>query len=351
MLRVRPHALESVADAQRLVQLAIEVELSTLPPYLYALTTVAPGSNQPAVTRLASIIREEMIHMALACNLMNALGGTPLVADAKAITTYPGPLPGGIGDEHGQAFIVHLLPFSPAAIEQGMQIEEPEGGPIVFPERAAQRAALAEATPTFTTIGQLYHLLDAYLAGLPPDAWHRDRPQLTDDQFLAGELFAIATYDDAHRAITRIVSQGEGSAESPLDFEHELAHYYRFAELHQDQVLTRSDQPPGFAWGPSLGVDWTAVLPAIADPATHDFSGDPKAQAAQDACDAAFTRMMTALQGAAVGTTGGLGLAVRAMFDLRTAARVALSTPLAGSDRVAGPAFRYRPELLTGRTP
>ena len=53
MLRVRPQALETVADAQRLIQLAIEVELSTLRPYLYALTTIAPGSNQAAAARLS----------------------------------------------------------------------------------------------------------------------------------------------------------------------------------------------------------------------------------------------------------------------------------------------------------
>jgi hypothetical protein len=38
-----------------------------------------------------------------------------------------------------------------------------------------------------------------------------------------------------------------------------------------------------------------------------------------------------------------LGVAVRAMFDLRLAAQVALRTPLADGTSVSGPAFVYIP--------
>jgi len=45
------------------------------------------------------------------------------------------------------------------------------------------------------------------------------------------------------------------------------------------------------------------------------------------------------------GETGRLGNAVRAMFDLRVAARHAMTVPLAVPTQVAGPSFRYRPGL------
>jgi hypothetical protein len=142
------------------------------------------------------------------------------------------------------------------------------------------------------------------------------------------------------------VSEGEGSKESPLTFEGEVSHYYRFGEIYYDQVLTKAANPKGYAWTGKLGVDWSAVYPAIADPGSHDFSREPpEARAAQNACDRAFTRLVQELQRAVAGETGRLGNAVRAMFDLRVAARQALTVPLAVPTLVAGPSFRYRPGL------
>lgn len=343
MLRLKVERLQTVDDAKRLLQLAMQVELTTLPPYLYAQLTIAPGTNQPARERVRSVALEEMIHMCLVCNILNALGGAPLIADAKVAPGYPGAMPGGIGSADGKPFIVRLLPFSRDAMKQGMDIEEPEDGPIEPPLRASP-----DDEPASTTIGAFYHQLDAYLATLPASAWTAGRNQLTDDQFFAGELFPVNGYPDAHKAIERIVSQGEGSHKDPLDFEQELAHFYRFEEIYLDRVLTSADNEVGYVWGEPLGVSWAAVLPAIPDPGLHDFSQDPPARAAQEACDLAYTSMLIELQRAVNGEAGRLGNAVRAMFDLRQASIRALTIPLAGTAQVAGPAFRFRPELLEG---
>ncbi|HEY6815073.1 MAG TPA: ferritin-like domain-containing protein, partial [Croceibacterium sp.] len=236
--------------------------------------------------------------------------------------------------------ILHLLPFSQAAMQQGMAIEEPSE-PIDPP-------VLEAAVAPGVTIGEYYERLDAALAALPASAWTANRNQITDDQFFAGQLFAVNNYVDAHRAIGEIVSEGEGTPVSPnnpgspLDFENDLAHYYRFWEIERNQLLVKDPNPVGYAWGGPLGVDWQAVYPAIADPETHDFSIDPPAaQQAQAACNAAFTAMVDALTTAFSGNPAGLGIAVRAMFDLRMAAIAALKTPLADGTSVAGPAFLY----------
>lgn len=329
----------TLADVQAALQKAIQLEFATLPPYLYAYFTLRQGTNEPARSRLIAIIREEMTHMALACNVLNAIGGSPLVADASVVPTYPGPLPFDIGDTNGMQFLVSLLPFSPEAIAQGSHIEEPEH-PIEFPE---ERLLVA-----FQTIGQFYAALDKALGQLPADAWHDPpRNQLTDHPFFAGELFPVAGYPEASRAIDRIVSEGEGTTESPLDFEGEVAHYYRFEEIRRNQVLQKDTSvPEGYSWDGPLGIDWDAVVPAIGDPGQHDFSGDPGAQAAQDVCDRAFTVMLQELQRAVNGELGRLGNAVRAMFELTMAARAALGVLLKDSDKAAGPAFRFRPELV-----
>lgn len=333
MIRMLWSEPESIADVKALVQNAINLEFATLPPYLYAYFSILPDSNAPAAQRLHSIILEEMIHMCLACNIMNAIGGTP----AMVPPSYPGPLPGDVGG----SLIVHLLPFSQAAMQQGMAIEEPSD-----PVQPLAKGML-ETTPTIT-IGEYYARLDAALKALPASAWTPNRNQLDDAQFFQGQIFAVNNYDDAHRAITNIVSEGEGTpvtpgnSGSPLDFENDLAHYYRFWEIERNQLLEKADNPVGYAWGGPLGVDWSAVYPAIPDPENHDFSNDPPAaQAAQSACNTAYTQMINALGSAFEGKTGALGVAVRAMFDLRMAAYAALNTPLANGSSVSGPAFKY----------
>jgi hypothetical protein len=319
-------------DPIALLQMAIALEFSTLPPYLYALYSLRPGTNAAAASRIKSVAMQEMIHMCLACNIINALGTDPVLTAPK----YPGPLPGGIGSD----LTVHLLPLSKDAMAQAMAIEEPEDGAIDFPHEAALLAGEQE----FMTIGQFYRYLDALLAKLPESKWSKGRNQIDDRQFLAGQLFAVNSYADAQQAIQDIVSEGEGTTKTPLDFQGELAHYYRFGEVFYDQVLTKANNPQGYAWTGTLGVDWNAVYPAIPDPGTHDFAKDPPAaRAAQDGCDEAYTRLVQELQKAVTGDSGRLGNAVRAMFELRVAARHAMTVPLADPAKVAGPSFRYRP--------
>jgi len=335
-LHVKP--IKTLDDALDLLQMAVELEFSTLPPYLYALYSIKPGTNSEASSRIRSVAMEEMAHMCLACNILNALGRNPELKAPK----YPGPLPGGITGGGKKALTIHLYPFSKEAMAQAMSIEEPEDGPIDIPHEVV----MAAAEPTFMTIGQFYHHLDGFLKQLPDSRWKANHNQLDASQFLQGQIFAVNNYNDAHLAIQNIVSEGEGTKDTPLDFQGEVSHYYRFGELFYDQLLTKADNPKGYVWGRKLGVDWNGVYPAIADPEDHDFSGDPaQARAAQDRCDEAFTRLVQELQRAVTGETGRLGNAVRAMFDLRVAARHAMTVPLAVPTQVAGPSFRYRPGL------
>ncbi|HYI47621.1 MAG TPA: ferritin-like protein [Allosphingosinicella sp.] len=335
MIRLELKPLKTVEDARSMLETAIGLEFGTLPPYLYAMFSIPPGKNVAAANLIKSVLMQEMIHMCLACNIMNALGGTVKLVPPK----YPGPLPGDIGPIGKDALVIHLYRLSKEGMKQGMDIEQPETIPN-FPVLKA-----APGVPATGTIGQFYQRLDDFLATLPPGVWKKGRNQITDNQFFTGQLFAVNDYADAHRAIEEIVSEGEGAKDEPLDFQQELAHYYRFGEVYHDRVLTKIAKPPGYQWGPAkLGVIWKDVFPAIPDPGTHDFSKDSAAaRAAQAACNAAYTRMVDALQQAVTGTKGALGNAVRAMFDLRLATQVALRTPLADGVSVAGPAFLYTP--------
>ena len=326
----------SIEEAMGQLQVAIGVEFGTLPPYLYAMFSIPPEENVASAQLIKSVLMQEMVHMCLASNILNAIGGNPVLTPP----TYPGQLPGHIGPD-GTALVVSLLPFSQAAMQQGMSIEQPE----TKPNLPVVDLALAEAAPAAVTIGQFYDALDAFLATLNPRAWKTNRNQIDDSQFFSGQLFAVNGYADAHRAISIIVSEGEGTGDNPLDFADEVAHYYRFGEIFNNKVLTKIPEDPGYQWGPEpLGVDWSQVFPAITDPQKHDFSGDPPAaRAAQAACNRAYTQMVDALRGAITGRPAQLGVAVRAMFDLRMATQVALRSPLADGTSVSGPAFVYIP--------
>jgi hypothetical protein len=335
VIRLQLNKLATIGDAQALLQTAIGVELGTLPPYLYSLYSIRPGTNAEAARRIKSIAQQEMIHLCLGCNILNALGGTP----ALNPQSYPGPLPGDIGPD-GTPLTIHLYPFSREAMHQGMKIEEPEAPPD-FPVHAR---AFTDVSSKAVTIGQFYAALDRLLATLPASAWTPHRNQIIDDQFFPGQLFEVNGYADAHVAIDEIVSEGEGVKNDPLDFEEDLAHYYRFGEIYHEKVLTLApEEPLRYTWGPErLPVDWSGAYPAITDPGKIDFSKEPPAaRAAQDACNAAFAAMVDALQRAVTGVPGALGQAVRCMFELRTAALKAFTVPLADGKQVAGPAFIY----------
>lgn len=338
MIFLRAARLDSVEDAWAALQQAIGIEFATLPPYLYAKFSIRPGTNVGAADNLGEIVGQEMIHFCLGCNILNALGGNPRLKPP----VYPGTIPGDIGPPGGKPLPVSLLPFSKEAMDQGMAIERP-----VDPPDFPVMGLVAGAPTGAQTIGQFYGKLDAFLKGLKASAWKAGRNQIDDNQFFAGQLFAVNNYDDAHRAIGEIVSEGEGAANDPLDFQGEVAHYYRFGEIRKEKVLTKADNPLGYTWGPAkFAVDWTTatgVYPAIKDPGSHDFSKDPPAaRAAQAACNLAYSRLVDALQRAVTGEAAQLGVAVRAMFDLRTAAMTALATPLADGKSVAGPSFLYK---------
>jgi hypothetical protein len=339
MIRLQLPRLQSLEDAQATLQTAIGVEFGTLPPYLYALYSVRHGTNARAYQLIGSVALQEMVHMCLACNMLNALGGSPMLHPQ----TYPGPLPGDIGPD-GTPVTLHLYPFSSEAMAQAMAIEQPENPPD-FPIET-----LAAATPKAVTIGQFYRALDHCLANLSANSWVTGRNQISDNQFFTGQIFPVNNYADAHKAIGEIVSEGEGSTmgtqDDPLDFYGEVAHYYRFGEIYHDRLLTKADNPEGYTWGPhQLGVDWTGDYPAISDPGTHGFSQEPpEAQLAQKACNSAYSAMIDALRRAIAGRDGALGEAVQHMFELRIAALNAFSVPLADRSKVAGPAFDYTPE-------
>ena len=223
------------------LQQAIELEHATLPTYLYALYSLKPGTNERIARLVLSVIMEEMLHMALACNILNAVGGHPKINKADFIPTYPGPLPGGVESD----LQVPLSPFSLSLIEcVFMVIEEPED-PLRFPVKLA-----AEAQPQLT-IGHFYERIKQAIVDLSKteNIFTGDRSYQLTHGFPSSELIAVYDVATASTAIDTIVEQGEGTHTSPLDPQHQPAHYYRYAEiLYGKTLVPNTTPPPDFAY-------------------------------------------------------------------------------------------------------
>src|SRR5215212_9757329 len=113
----RVASLESLREH---LQWAIELEHFTIPPYLCALYSLDPDRNPDAVEVVVSVLVEEMLHLTLAANLLNAVGGRPEIDTPRMLLPYPRCLPHSDG-----SFEVPLARFSPESLEVFLKIELP----------------------------------------------------------------------------------------------------------------------------------------------------------------------------------------------------------------------------------
>jgi hypothetical protein len=218
------------------LQSAVQVELTTIPPYLaacWSIRDIKATQSALAARLISEIFQDEMLHMGLACNMLSALGRDPEIASAVVVPIYPGPLPGGIHP----GLCVTPTRLSDASLQKFMVIEYPENGPIALFWSAGQ---------TYATIGEFY--TDVRTAFDNPKVKLPDpfdtKKQLVSDQ--AG-LTIIQNKKEAQAAIDLITHQGEGTCQSPYKdgssvSEDNLAHYYKFAKLfHKHQIRKNPD--------------------------------------------------------------------------------------------------------------
>jgi hypothetical protein len=214
MIRLQRAVVNAVQAAQDRVELyiwlqkAVELEHSTIPPYLTAMYSLKPGTNDDVGRLIRSIVIEEILHLTIAGNILIAIGGRPAINTPDFIPTYPGPLPMSIG---GADFIVGIEAFSKPLVENVfMRIEEPED-PI-----PVKTLALAEAVPDFATIGEFYEALKAKLAEFGDGIFTVGPDQQVLRWFPGAELFPIVDVASASRGIDIIVDQGEGTKTDPF---------------------------------------------------------------------------------------------------------------------------------------
>src|SRR4051794_25803185 len=216
-----PAEKRDLAWVQESLRAAVQLELSTIAPYLYAAWSIDPGPGKDpssCADTIKEIAQEEMLHLGVAANLLVAVGGRPDFV--RAAQQYPTQLPMHVH----QGLIVGLAPLSQEVLTRTfMVIEEPvthlfdddlfapSGDRLIGQFYAAVLAALVDLAPPFSTARQV-DLGGLGIAGAKP--------------------FRVASVEDARDAIDLITRQGEGTATGPFEGAdpQELAHFYQFAE-------------------------------------------------------------------------------------------------------------------------
>jgi len=318
-----PAARRDLAWLQRSLQVAVELELATIPPYLCGAWSCSDSSDIPLVIR--AIARQEMLHVGLAANLLTTIGGTPAIT--AHVPTYPGPFPGGVPAD----LSLYLGGLTKRYIaDVYLRIESPDAGPITPPP------------PPGPTLGRFY---DAVAA-----AFTQVNPTITGERQLTAaigsdQLFAIADTADVTRAIGIVKEQGEGTATAPDPTSFAgPAHYYQFAEMYHGAKLVQGDDGTWkFAGDP---VPFPATFPMAQVPAGGWPHPAPKVAALLKRFDDAYTDMLDNLQSAwQNGDDAALNQAEIAMFDLAQPAGDLMQLPLPGRGGARGnygPQFRYR---------
>lgn len=301
-----------------MIRSAVAAEFTTLPAYLAMYWSIKPASDggsdygQLARTSIMTVIQEEMLHMALASNLLNALGGTPVITVAPYLPVYPCNLLRTSRQPTGFGTAVDLMPLSSAAIDMATAIELPEwdsSGP---------------------TLGQFY---DQIVALLPADdaAYGGGRQVAPWNNPGPGRVHEVATRESALQAVHEIVHQGEGRDQKTHDDgNHELAHYWRFEEVG--------------GWITNGWIDpATDVYPVVPSPSSAKAKYSPAQQAANDHFNRAYSRMIDALEATLSGATPNVyPVAAASMRELYLLAdRLRLTGPVPGTQLVPGPTFEY----------
>jgi hypothetical protein len=333
--------LDTPEGLRTALQNAIELEHATIPTYLYAMFSINPSNttNSSIHDLIFSIVIEEMLHMGLACNILNAIGGSPAIDTPGFIPTYPGPLPGSV--EEG--LIVPLAPFSYDLVQNVfMVIEEPED-PQNFPVKTDADAL----TPPNITIGEFYDAIKAALFSADPSIWVTDHSKQVTLSWMP-LLTEVTDANSAAAAIDLIVGQGEGTSIDPMEpgSSDEPAHYYRFEEIVKGYKLVADPNSPlGYSYsGQAIPFDSAGVFNAMENPKLDDFL--PETTPAWMSCNTfntTYTSLLKCLHTTFNGSPSNLADAINMMPDLTKQAGVVMSIRRPDGT-TAGPSFEYQPD-------
>jgi len=258
---------------------ACEIEHGLMCEYLYAQFSLKRGTDEgltPAQlvrvqaweAAMISVIKQEMLHLALATNVLTAIGAAPHF-ERPNFPILSHWYPPGVQ--------IALVPFGERALRHFIYLERPEAMAL---DDAAGFAADQHAQPLtvddaglvavpeeWQTVGHLYRGIEAGLANLcaryGEDAVFigPTQAQAVTDIFEWPELIAVTDRASAGRAIETIVEQGEGARGDWI-----RSHFGTFVGILEDLLAEQAADP---AFNPARPVEPAFVrLPPDVDAGT-----------------------------------------------------------------------------------
>ncbi|MGO4291258.1 ferritin-like domain-containing protein [Chitinophaga sp. RAB17] len=346
------------------LQIALELEHSTIPPYLCALYSIKPGTNLMPVEIIKSVVLEEMLHMIMVANLINAVGGKPEIGakekgkDRQFVPNYPTCLPGNVDP----SLTVSLDSFSKKTIQTFWRIEHPSSDHQLPTEFSA---------PEYGSIGEFYEALLKNMIALESAAkakggsiFHKDHGrQVKAEHYYGagGKLFSVENLEDAIKVIEEIVGQGEGTLGSIFSTPYregdpkylifgpnveEYAHYFRFKEVFYERFYAVDDSAhrdspnKGLPTGERFDVDWDAVCKMKPNPRLADYKDMPQVYEKAKAFSYTYSALLNNINEACNGKPEVLGQGIPLMFQLKYQAVELMNIPI-GNGLMAGPTFEY----------
>ena len=283
---------------------ACEIEHGLMCEYLYAQFSLKRGTDEgltPAQlvrvqaweTAMISVIKQEMSHLALATNVLTAIGAAPHF-ERPNFPILSRWYPTGVQ--------IALVPFGEQALRHFIYLERPEGMALddaagFAPGRHAQPltvggAGLVGVPQEWQTVGHLYRGIEAGLANLcaryGEDAVFIGpaRAQAVTDIFEWPELVAVTDLASANHAIETIVEQGEGARGDWI-----RSHFGTFVGILEDLLAMQAADP---AFNPARPVEPAFVrLPPDVEAGT--VIGDPTTAQVADLANGLYETVLQVL--------------------------------------------------------
>lgn len=341
--RLRSHVahvpLNSTLEyARQLLQQAIMVEHSTIPLYLSAYYSIVNTTGSDAASIIHSILIEEMLHMTIACNVLNAIGGAPSIDMPSFIPEFPLTLP-------LTNVSVDIAPLSDSLIQNFMLIEATTSRDKSIGSAYMYILSLLEA------LVQEYGESNIYTGNfsLQVQAQTFDNPPKVAKK--------ISNFSDTVEALLGVSEQGGGC---PVPGHEELwpreadihsgplggnfSHWARFASIHAKRSWREGDNSTSGPTGPPIpGVG--AVRAFVANPSVSDFEPGTQAHTLTHAFASNYTALLAKLHNVFNGAPETYFTTLMSMHALTDSAVTLMSTPdprnITLENAVLGPTWEY----------
>ncbi|WP_242888507.1 ferritin-like domain-containing protein [Actinomadura litoris] len=302
--RLDPAAgIRTVGDLADHLYVAAQVELSTIPMYLFSAYSIRTrGHSQWAAPRgvlrtLVGISIEEMLHLALVRNLMVAIGYGDDISfyDEEFIPSYPSTMLNRYNpdDPDGAEIILSLDRLSKEHVGTFRRVEMPDDIDLGAETFARHPRDIGQ----YTSLGEFYRAIEQGFIDLEDEiewAVEDARKQYKRgfwNEFGNGKPIRVHNLATARQALRIIIEQGEGTITDHKKIEvrpgvEDYTHYEKFVRVQEGiEGIGAVDG------GPEHRIDIDdpeATWPVVADPLVADFDDQPGVQSLMTLFNAAY---------------------------------------------------------------